>query len=252
MSALLARAGRAEWTRIWSLRSSWAFVAGIALAVLGPATLLALDAADDPSVAAEGHTAWEGAMFTTMFALFGVVAMAAVLGTSDYGSGGIVPTLQWTPRRGALLTARTSVVVGTTTAVGALLVSAAAVLVRMVAGLPLPLDEGLRAVGSVAYILACGALLGLGLGLASRSTAASLVSAIALILVLPLVLAQVPYDWAVTVAGHLPGAGALFLIFGEGPLDNTTPTAARVTLAAWAVAALVAATWRLLRTDATR
>ena len=122
----------------------------------------------------------------------------------------------------------------------------------MVAGLPLPLDEGLRAVGSVAYILACGALLGLGLGLASRSTAASLVSAIALILVLPLVLAQVPYDWAVTVAGHLPGAGALFLIFGEGPLDDTTPTAARVTLAAWAVAALVAATWRLLRTDATR
>ena len=250
MSALLARAGRAEWTRIWSLRSSWAFVAGIALAVLGPATLLALDAADDPGVAAEGHTAWDGAMFTTMFALFGVVAMSAVLGTSDYGSGGIVPTLQWTPRRGALLTARTSVVVGTTTAVGALLVSAAAVLVRMVAGLPLPLDDGLRAVGSVAYILACGALL--GLGLASRSTAASLVSAIALMLVLPLVLAQLPYDWAVTVAGHLPGAGALFLIFGEGPLDDMSPIAARVTLAAWAVAALLAGGWRLLRTDATR
>jgi len=249
---LLARTSRAEWARIWSVRSSWAFVAAIGFVVLGLGTILGLDAADDPTVAAAGNTAWDGAMFTAMFALFGVVAMSVVAAAADYGTGGIVPTLQWTPRRGALLTARTAVVVVATTGVGALLVCGAAVVVRLVAGLALPPGEGARTIGGLAYILGCGALLGLGLALASRSTAASLVSAIALMLVLPLVLAQLPYDWAVTVAAHLPGAGALFLIFGDGPSEDMTSTSARITLAAWATAALLAGGWRLLRTDANR
>jgi ABC-2 type transport system permease protein len=188
-----------------------------------------------------------------MFALFGVVALSVVTATADHGSGGIVPTLQWTPRRGALLAARAAVIVATTTLLGVLLVGLASTVVwSFVPEVGLPAGEGLRTLGEVGLVLGCGSLLAVGLGLLTRSTAAALVIAIALILVGPLVMAQLPFDWSVTIAAHLPGAGALFLIFGEGPLDDMTPTAARVTLLAWAAALLLAGGWRLVRTDAQR
>jgi ABC-2 type transport system permease protein len=67
-----------------------------------------------------------------------------------------------------------------------------------------------------------------------------------------MLLAQLPYDWAVSLSALMPGSGALYLIFGEGPSDDMTTTSARLTLAAWAVAALLAGGWRLLRADADR
>jgi ABC-2 type transport system permease protein len=99
-------------------------------------------------------------------------------------------------------------------------------------------------------VYVAGALLAVGLGLVLRSTAGALVSVIALMLVLPMLVAQLPYEWAVTLSANLPGSGALYLIFGEGPRDDMTTTSARLTLAAWAGAALLAGGWRLLRTDA--
>jgi ABC-2 type transport system permease protein len=50
----------------------------------------------------------------------------------------------------------------------------------------------------------------------------------------------------------MPGSNALYLIFGEGPRDDMSVASSRLILAAWAVAALAAGGWRLLRTDANR
>lgn len=250
---VLARTGRAEWSRIWTVRSSWIFAVALAVVVVGFGAVIGNDAAGDPSGVTPGSTAWDGIRFTGMFALFGLVAMAAVVATADHATGGIVPTLQWTPRRGLLLTARTAVVAATTTLIGLLSMAAGAVVVwTFVPHLGLPPGDGLALAGEMGVVLLCGTLLGVGLGLATRSTAASLVLAIALLLVGPLLLAQLPYQWTLTTATHLPGSGALFLIFGEGPSDDMTTTSARVTMAAWALAALAAGGWRLLATDADR
>jgi hypothetical protein len=186
-----------------------------------------------------------------MFALFGTVAWAVVVATADHSTGAIVPTLQWTPRRGVLLAARAGVIALTMTVIGLVLVIAASAAVRVLAPeFGLPLDEGVRRVGDLAVVIGCGALLGIGLGLATRSTAAALVIAIALLLVLPLIIGNLPFEWAVTVSSRLPGSGALFLIFGQGPPGLSSLTQARVTLLAWAVAAVAAGGWRLLRSDA--
>jgi hypothetical protein len=247
----LVRAGRAEWSRIWTVRSSWIFAGALLVVVLGFGAVIGNDASGDPSEITPGSTAWDGIRFTGMFALFGLVAMAAVIATADHATGGIVPTLQWTPRRGILLAARTAVVAATTTLLGLLSMTAGAVVVwTFVPFLGLPLDDGAALVGEMGVVLACGALLGVGLGLATRSTAAALVLAIALLLVGPLLLAQLPYDWTLSVSTHLPGSGALFLIFGEGPSDDMTTTSARLTMVAWSLAALAAGGWRLLATDA--
>jgi ABC-2 type transport system permease protein len=248
---LLARTGRAEWSRIWSVRSSWAFALATAIVVVGFAAVLGSDAAADPSGVSAGSSAWDGGRMTAMFALFGIVALSVVVTTADHGTGGIVPTLQWTPRRGVLLAARTVVVATTATALGLVLVAAAGLTVwAYLPELGLPVGDGARTLGEIGLVLGAGALLGVGLGLLTRSTAVALVAALALLLVLPPLVAQLPAAWAVTVAAHLPGSGALFLIFGEGPSDDMTSADARLTLAAWAAAALAAGGRRLLRSDA--
>ena len=91
-------------------------------------------------------------------------------------------------------------------------------------------------------------------GLAGGSSiiaAGALVTVIALILVLPLVLGNLPQEWAQDVAALLPGSSVIFLISGEGLSDGMTVASARTTMAAWAVAAIAAGGWRL-RTDASR
>lgn len=249
----LTRTGHAEWARIWTVRSSWVFALVIAVVVIGFGAIIGSDAASDPGDVTPGSTAWDGARFSGMFAMFGIVAMSVVVATADHGTGGIVPTLQWTPRRGVLLVARAAVVVLTATGLGLLLMTiGAGVVWSFVPHLGLPLGDGADMLGDMAFILAGGALLGVGLGLVTRNTAAALVLALALMLIGPLLLAQLPYDLTRDIAVHLPGSGALFLVFGEGPSDEMTTASARLTLGVWAVPALAAGAWRLLATDADR
>lgn len=252
-ATVLARSSRAEWSRIWSVRSSWILALLTAAAVIGIGTLIGLDTADDPSGPPVDATAWDGVLPTAMFALFGILALSVITSAADHGTGAIVPTLQWTPRRGVLLASRAGVIVATTTGLGVLLVSAASVVVwALVPEVGLPAGAGATFLGGLAFVYATGALLAVGLGLVLRSTAGGLVTVIALVLVLPPLLANLPFDWAVSLSTAMPGSAALFLIFGEGPSDDMTTASARLTLAAWALGALVAGGWRLMRSDANR
>jgi hypothetical protein len=250
---ILVRTGLAESSRIWSVRSSWIFVLVTAVAVVGMGSLIGSDAARDPSGVSEGATAWDGGRLTAVFALFGTLALAVVVTTADYGTGGIVPTLQWTPRRGVLLAARAGVVTAWATALGVVLVAAASTVIwTFLPEVGLPAGKGAEVLGGLALVFGFGALLAVGLGLALRSTAGALVIVIALVLVLPMLLARLGYVWSTELSARMPGSGVLFLIFGEGPSDDMTVTSARVTLAAWALGSLAVGGWRLLRTDANR
>lgn len=249
----LRRAAAAEWSRIWSVRSSWALLAATAFVTIGLGMVIGQDAANEPEGVTPGSTAWDGGRFTGMFAMFGTVALAVVTAAADHGSGGLVPTLQWTPRRALLLAARAGTITLTVTLFGLALVAAASVvIVSLVPDLGLPLGDGLDNLGDLAWVLGCAPLLGVGLALLLRSTAGALVGALGLLLVLPLLVAQLPFDWTTTLAAHLPGSGALFLVGGEGPDDSMTTTGARVTMVAWAVGAVLLGGGRLLRADATR
>ncbi|GGO68633.1 hypothetical protein [Nocardioides deserti] len=243
----------AEWSRIWTVRSSWLLAGVTALVVLSISILVGLEAADDPAGVPADASAWDGGRPTAMFALFGVLALAVVASTADHGTGGIVPTLQWTPRRHLLLVARVGVIALTTSALGVLLVAGAGSVVwSLVPEIGLPARQGAEVLGGVAIVLAAGAVMAVGLGLLLRSTAGGLVSVSALVLVLPMLLAQLPYGWSQELATVMPGSGALFLVFGEGPSDDMTTTSARLTLAVWALGALLTGGARLLRGDADR
>jgi hypothetical protein len=246
---VLARACAAEWTRLRTVRATWWFAAAAAVVTIGIGTIAGLEAGPSP---ARSDPAWTASTVTAMPAQFALLALALTAVTSDYATGGIVPTLQWTPRRSVLALARTLVAVVAATSLGVLLALASA-LAALAGGRPalhLPLAEGLDALGTVMLVVAGGTTLAVGLGLLLRNTAGALVAVFLLMLVLPFVLPVFGYAWTSSVAEVLPGSGAAFLLIGEVP--GMTTASSVTTLLAWAGGALLLGWLRLLRDDANR
>ena len=257
LGTVLLRTCRAEWARIWSVRSSWAFALAIGVVVLGFATILGFDARSGWGEDAPEGGSWALGQVAGTFGMFVLVAFALVAATADHGTGGIVPTLQWTPRRGVLLAARATVVVLTTTGFCLLLVLAASLLARLIApdfGLA---AEDLGVLAEVAGVYVGVTLLSVAIGLATRNTAGGLMAVIGLILVLPLMLAILgqAFDWARDLGELVPGTGALHLMFDEtlgSPAPQLSTEYAWGLLGVWAVGALALGGLRLLRADADR
>jgi hypothetical protein len=244
---VLARTCAAEWTRLWSVKATWWFLAAGAVVMVGIGAVAGFDAA--PS---QRDPAWLVSAVAAMPGQFALLALALTAVASDYATGGIVPALQWTPRRGVLLLARTVVVVTTATVGGVVLACAAAVTARAAAhpGLTLPVAEGLDALGTVTFVLGAGTALAVGLGYLLRNTAGGLVTTFLLMLVLPLLLPQFGYAWTAALAEVLPGSGAAFLLLGEVP--GMTRTSSVTALLLWAGGALLLGGLRVVRDDADR
>jgi len=188
---------------------------------------------------------------TAMPAQFALLALALTAVTSDYATGGIVPTLQWTPRRGVLFSARAIVAVGVATGLGVLLGAGSALAAFAAApGLGLPWDVGLDVLGTVAFVFAAGTALAVGLGFLLRNTAGALVAVFLLMLLLPVLLPQFGYEWMSALATILPGSGAAFLLLGEVP--RMSEASSVTALLGWAGGALLLGWLRLLRNDANR
>jgi len=249
---VLARTAAAEWSRLWSVRSTWRCALATTVVVLGIGTLIGIDLRDAPLEPSSEVSAWEFGQFAAGLWMFVLLVIVLVTTTADHTTGGIVPTLQWTPRRAVLLAARTGVIVVAVTLFGQLLVIGASLTVQMWAPeLGLPIGEGGRTLAWAAFVHATSALLSVGIGLATRSTGGGLAAVFALIIVLPLLLQVIPHDLAVRLTEMLPGSGVLYLLAGEGPGRTEMTTASSVvTLVCWGVAAMVAGGWRLLDTDA--
>jgi len=252
VARVLARTCAAEWTRLWTVKATWWFLAAAAVTTVGLGTVAGLDAAGNPQ--AQGDSAWAAASFTAYPAQFALLGLVLVSVTSDYATGGVVPALQWTPRRTTLFLARTGVAAGAATILGVLLALASAMAGFAAAGsaLLLPWDEGLEVLADVGFVFAAGTLLAAGLGFLLRNTAGALVSVFLVILVLPLLLPQFGYRWLTALADLLPGTNALFLLVGEPADRGITGASAMLTMLAWAGALLVLGWLRLLRDDANR
>lgn len=206
------------------------------------------ESAADP-VEIQGEPAWATGRVVIMPTQFAFLTLALLAVTSDYGSGGIIPTLQWTPRRRILLVARVSVAILTATGIAVLLAMACAVAAYTSASGALTLNGGdaLDMIEKVLIVLLAGSSLAVGLGFLLRNTAGALVSVFLLVLVLPLVLPLFG-QWLTNVANVLPGAGVIHLLVGEGD-DMTWGSAVRV-LSMWAAGALLLGGTRLVKDDA--
>jgi hypothetical protein len=248
---VIARTCAAEWTRLWTVKPTWWFLAAAVVAMVGIGTIAGLEAAGSPSPP-QDEPAWGVGEIATMPGQFALLALVAIAVTSDYATGGIVPTLQWTPRRGVLFLSRTAVLVLTATALGALLglASGVAAFTAGPAGITLPWAEGVEVLGTIALVVGAGTALAAGLGFLLRNTAGVLVSVFLLMLVLPILLPQFGYVWLSAIAEVLPGSGAAFLLLGGVP--GMTQASSVAVLLGWAAGALALGLLRLERDDANR
>lgn len=242
---VLRRAAAAEWSRLWTLRSTWwtlAAAAGLLLFVGAAA------GSSDPG--GEPAPIWMAGQVALVPGQFAFVLVVLLAVTGEYATGAVRSTLQWTPRRGVLLVARLFVPVAFVTACAVVLALASDLVAWGLLGDAAEVVPGdiAASLGRIALVVAFGSILAATLGLLLRSTAGTLTAVFLLVLVLPIALGNTPMPWLTAVSDALPGRAIIsLLVIDEVEL---TPDRVAIVMIAWTLAATVAGGWSLLRRDA--
>ncbi|MBB5866888.1 ABC-2 type transport system permease protein [Allocatelliglobosispora scoriae] len=211
-----------EWTKLWSVRSTWWCLAGtVALMVLSAFTLGGARATDMLNAAGPGtpFAATQPVISAAVFVQFTLITLAMLAITAEYAGGGIRTTLQATPVRGRLLAAKALVIVPVIFVAG--IVSGAvaagatyAVLSTELFGGYATLPPGRTAVdlARVGAFLALVGLFALGAGTALRSAAGTLTVVFLALVGFPMMLVMTGSEAALAVAMRLPlFAGLAFM-----------------------------------------
>ncbi|NIH85207.1 ABC transporter permease [Amycolatopsis granulosa] len=245
---------RSEWTKFWSVRSTFWGLAGAIVLMLVFVLPSAMSLAANRSRAGSAPDLVAGGTF--YLAEFAVIALASLFVAGEYATGSIRSTLQWVPVRARVLTAKAAVlapvlfVLGVVAAAGAIAVAT-------------PLMDGFgRAASAGEIIQACVAngtyfaltgLLSLGIGTALRSVAGSATVSF-LVMVMS---AMVAGSLGLGVADYMPGIAGVtaFVPSGQpnpvsGAMAPYPSWAGLVILAVWTAAALAVGHEVLRRRDA--
>lgn len=245
----------AEWTKVWSVRSTWwSLLAGVLLmaATAGQLAIYAANANtnDDPTDDAGIVTVGSVVIGSVELTQYAVLALGLLVITSEFTSGTIRTTLQCTPSRGRVLLAKAAVTGAVTFALGLLLGTVGALVARPVLGRwgTAPAGGTVGDVLAVATYLALVGVLALGLGAALRSAVLTLTVLVATLMIVPLSLQEPDIAVLNRIADAFPGvAGGHFL---AGDADPYPAPVGLLLLAGWAGAALLLGRAALRRRDA--
>lgn len=249
---LLLDVVRCEWTRLWSVRSTYWALLGTAAAMV---SLAAVFPATGPSAPSDPTAYGLSGIFQAQLgaAVLGVLAI-----TSEYATGSIRATLTATPQRITVLSAKTIIVAATTTVVGiasALLAFFVAAQVFAGKGISVALTDpgALRAVIGAGFYLAVLAVLALALGVLFRSSVGTIAAVVALMLVLPGIASALPTTWQSTVVPYLPAEAGQAIIghtrFAPAGPHLLAPWTGFAILCAYTAIALTAAAITLTNRD---
>ncbi|RKR92189.1 ABC-2 family transporter [Micromonospora pisi] len=223
-SGVFRDAVAAEWMKIRTLRSTYAFLAGaVAATLLGMLVLFLLIGSFDQATAAE-QANYETADLTVVvmpFVIFFVGSIGGMSITSEFGTGSIGPGLLAVPQRRVLLGAKATVAGTVGMLCGLLFALLAAVGATLLLGdRPAPLNpwqtwtDAIPTVLCAALVVLVTSIVATGLGAVLRSTASTLVTLGGLVLVAPIFAHFLPTTWQ--------------LRFGSILLPNLTPQVAGV------------------------
>ncbi|BCJ46248.1 ABC transporter permease [Actinoplanes ianthinogenes] len=203
----------AEWLKVRTLRSTWAFLGGgVVATALGAMILFFLVQAYDaatPADRAHYETA-DPTVVTMPFVMFFVGAIGAMLITSEFTTRSIGPTLLAVPQRGLLLGAKATVARLVGLGSGALFALLAFADARLLLGdRPQPINpwpmwtDAVPTVLCATVIVLVTCLVAMGLGALVRSTAAALTTLGGLVLVAPIFAHFLPTEWHLRFASVL-------------------------------------------------
>lgn len=246
---------RSEWTKLWSVRSTWWYLAGaLALTALISLQLgLSTDYQNthlEPGAEPSRVMAGDLAVTSILMVQVVVAAMAMLTITSEYSTDSIRSTLQWTPVRRHVLLAKGAVIVPVTFVLGLVVGAVGVIVARLSSGRWGYLDRPAVAVDllAIATYLALVSLFTIGAGAVIRSAVGTLTTVFLLLLVVPMMIGQSGFRIGVWIAALLPGgAGNNFL---TGVTDPLSPTLSLLLVAGWALGAMVAGIRTLTARDA--
>jgi hypothetical protein len=264
---------RSEWTKLWSIRSTYIVLALAAFFMVGLSVLIGWGIS---TAFAEGDFDGPAAALldTTWLSLQGVGLAQLAIGvlgvltvTNEYSSGMIRASFSAVPTRLPVLIAKAVLIYLVSVAVMTPAAFAAFTLVQNVLeehGLAASLsDTGVtRAVIGAALYLGGVAVIGSVLGWLLRSGAGAIFALVALVVILPIVLQFVTLDWVSAIYDYLPSVAgqSIYSLGAEAGIslrdlidaDRTTfgPWEGYGILLAWAVIGLAIAGWLVRRRDA--
>ncbi|MCW2824982.1 MAG: transporter permease, partial [Aeromicrobium sp.] len=200
---------RAEWIKLWSVRSSWWTIAGLVVLGAGLTTLICWGNAE--WLASKDADESPGSFITwgMMIAQVCAVIIGVLTVTSEYGTGMIRTTLAATPVRGRVLAAKALVVsavmfvTGTATALLGY-VGGHAFLDREGIGLAMEGDVA-RAMYGSGLFLAGLAIFSMAVGFLVRHTAAAISIVLAVVFVLGNMVLLIPGSFGDWVTKLMPG-----------------------------------------------
>lgn len=250
-----------EWTKLWSVRSTWVSIGLAVVLSVGLAALLGVAigaGADDPQMQVEG---FEPILFSLPGSIF-ILILLSVLGvmfvSAEYSSGMIRLTLTVTPQRGRVLAAKlliiafVTLVVGTVATVAMFLVSQAIFASYGLETASLEEPDAFRAIAGVSAMSPLFPLVGVALAFLLRSTAGAITAVLGVVF-LPDVLGQLlPAWWQEYVLPYLPAAASDAVTIGhlQPSPYALDPGPAIAVVVAWLVAFVVVAYLGLVRRDA--
>lgn len=227
-----------EWTKLWSVRSTWWALIG-ALAVMLLSSMQVAFWVDNGDSAAQSASDVAAEAFAV--AQLAVLALAMLAVTNEYSHRTMRATLQWTPARTRVLLAKAAVVAAVTAATGVVLAIGGTA-----TALPILTDPPAPSVTDIAAIALASALLGLlalGLGAALRGAVLTLVVLFLLLVLVPPLLVTPDITVLNRIADLTPGPAATNLT-ADGDLVGA------LILALWSAAALAAGTVVMRKRDA--
>jgi ABC-2 type transport system permease protein len=198
----------------------------------------------------ESAPIWYAAEFAILPGQFAFLLVVLMAITGEYATGAIRSTLQWVPRRGVLLTARTLVPVAFATGCAVVVAAATDLLAwaRLGEQAEVVVGDIVRSLGMVALVVAVGGMLAVGLGLLLRSTAGTLISIVLLIFALPVMLGNSGVPLLTTTSEHLPGSAMISMLAATDEPQNVATVA--TVLVVWPASLLFLGGWALLHRDA--
>ena len=251
----LLQASASEWTKLWTVRSSWLNILSGALLTGLLGIQYGFSTAYDNTHLEPGEVAEQAAVggigVSVVIIVQVVVAAFAMLPvTSEYATSSIRSTLQWTPVRRNVVLGKAAVLAPVLFGYGLLLAAISAIAGGVTMGEWADWDLATLVVDlvSIAAYLTLAGLFTAGIAFVIRSTAGTLTAAFLLLLVLPLMLGQSSLEALQWLAVLLPGGAGQSFLSGEN--DLLSPTLSFVVLVLWAGGGLLGGTKMLQRRDA--
>ncbi|GAA2262315.1 MULTISPECIES: ABC transporter permease subunit [Kitasatospora] len=254
----------AEWTKLWSLRSTrW----GLGLGALITIGLNAMAAKADydliPQMTAQqvAESFWLRDAFSQnsyFIAMIGAGSFGALTITGEYTTGLIRTTFAAVPARRSVVTAKLLVVSAVMLAIGAVVAAASffgsqAILSGRGGGWSFSHPGVPQAMAASALIIPVSAVVGMGLGALIRHSATATVAVIVTLLMLPELFSGHTYTWVIDINHALPRSawtGLVDAIPGMWHGRYAEPVGeAWIVLAAWSLVSALTAVFAVDRRD---